>query len=99
MNCTISHYRLRETTEYCCYINLSGVHFEILKSKCGIVTQYYIVRSEWVVLPRRSRIIPLAHINKTLNGNFIIKIWNPVLFNIAESDLDVIKDVIKRMTN
>lgn len=99
---SLSQYRLRETAEHLINIKAAGSQFAILKSKNNaVVTQYYIVCSEWAEMSSKVQIEPLAQVNVRAGKVFIVS-WQPELFKIKESKQEFLasfKQHITRVTH
>ncbi|WP_063661575.1 hypothetical protein [Aliivibrio fischeri] len=82
---SLSQYRLRETAEHLINIKAAGSQFAVLKSKNNtVVTQYYIVSSEWAEMSSKVQIEPLAQVNVRAGKVFFVS-WQPELFKMKES--------------
>ena len=66
--------------------------FEVYKSKnCKVVTQYYIVPSDWE--QEATRVEPLAHINKLKDGSLKYIVWQPERFQTKEDIAELAQQV------
>ena len=93
---TLSNYRLKKTASVISTVEVAGLTFDILKSRFSVVDQYYVVIG-WRDLPPQSRIVPIAHINKTRSGKSIVVAWQPERFSATEDDLNNLIKIIENL--